>query len=105
MTRDAPAPELKPDLEAFHRALVGSVVGRNYSGEDVAGDFRQLFLREPDALGRRVLFMLLSWCGEYDAPPAGNDDLQRWAGRREIATQLKAALYADLTTPPSPPAS
>jgi len=47
--------------------------------------------------------MLMSWCGEYDVadddgrvPPIDNNELQRWAGKREIAARIKAALYADL---------
>jgi len=54
--------------------------------------------------------MILTWCGEYDVsedddpesrvPPLDPALLQRWAGKREIAAKLKAALYADLTTSP-----
>lgn len=90
---------MNPDLEQFNKLLVGSVMGRAHTGEDVAGDFRHLFLRE-DAVGKRVLFMLMNWCGEYAGPPEDNDALQRWAGKREVAALIKAALYADLTTPP-----
>ncbi len=90
--------KLEPDLEAFHRALIGSTMGTEHDGITVARDFRALFLRE-DALGKRALFMLLTWCGEYDAPPEDNDALQRWAGKREIAGLIKAALYADLSGP------
>ena len=88
-------PKLEPNLEAFNKALIYSVYGRNYDGHDVAGDFRLLFNREP-ALGQRVLFMLLTWCGEYDGPPDDNDALQRWAGKREVAGRIKAAMHAAL---------
>ena len=91
---------MNPDLETFNKMLVGSVMGRDHSGRDVAGDFRSLFLR--DDVGKRVLFMLMNWCGEYDAPPESNEELQRWAGKREVAAFIKAALYADLTTQPEP---
>ena len=61
-----------------------------------------MFLEAADR-GKRVLFMLMTWCGEYDVsndegrvPPLDPNALQRWAGKREIAARLKAALYADL---------
>ena len=45
----------------------------------------------------------MSWCSEYDVadddgrvPPIDNNELQRWAGKREIAARITAALYADL---------
>ena len=83
------------DPEVFNKMLVGSVAGRVHDGEDVAGDFRHLFLRD-DALAKRVLYMLMRWCGEYEGPPTDNAELQRWAGKREVAVDIKAALYADL---------
>jgi hypothetical protein len=83
------------ELEAFNKTLVGSVMGREHTGTDVAGDFRHLFLRD-DALAKRVLFMLMNWCGEYEGPPEDNAALQRWAGKREVAVYIKTALYADL---------
>lgn len=102
-------PDLKPDIEGFHKALVTSVNLERYGPDDVARDFRQVFAGE-DIVGRRVLFMILTWCGEYDVsadddpdsrvPPLDPALLQRWAGKREIAAKLKAALYADLTTSP-----
>jgi len=91
-------PTLNPDINAFHTAIVHSVYGRSHQGDDVAGDFRILFNKEPQ-LGQRVLFMLLTWCGEYDDPPESNDALQRWAGKRELAGKIKAAMFADLSTP------
>ena len=94
--------ELEPDLEDFHKQLVQSLDLARYGPADVARDFRALFLEDADR-GKRVLFMLMSWCGEYDVsndegrvPPLDPNELQRWAGKREIAARLKAALYADL---------
>jgi hypothetical protein len=89
-------PKLEPDIDAFHRALINSTMGRAHDGRDIAGDFRSLFNENPH-LGQRVLFVMLSWCGEYDDPPAETEALQRWAGKREIAGKLKAAMYADLS--------
>ena len=89
---------LEPDVEGFTSALIGSVVGREYSTTDVARDFRHLMMTEPD-LGKRVLFMLMTWCGEFEDPPESNEDLQRWAGKREVAARIKAAMYADLSSP------
>lgn len=87
----------EPDVEKFNRALHGAVFGKIYTGEDVAGDFRSVFLRDNPELGKRVLFTLLSWCGEYDTEVPSGEDLQRWAGKREVAARIKAALYADLS--------
>lgn len=94
--------KLEPDLEDFHHQLVTSVDLQRHGPADVARDFRTLFLEDRD-LGRRVLFMLMSWCGEYDVadddgrvPPLDPNELQRWAGKREIAARIKAALYANL---------
>lgn len=89
---------LAPDIEAFNQAIIRSVSGRNHDGFAIAQDFRALINRNPD-LGKRVIFMLLHWCGEYDAPPESNDQLQRWAGKREIADRIKAAMYGDLSAP------
>ena len=93
---------LEPDLEDFHKQLVTSLDLHRHGPADVARDFRKLFLEDP-YLGKRVLFMLMSWCGEYDVadddgriPPIDNNELQRWARKREIAARIKAALYADL---------
>ncbi len=90
--------KLTPDLEAFNQAVINSVYGREYTGTAVAQDFRALMLRDP-GLGKRVLHMLLHWCGEFDNPPEENELLQRWAGKRELAARIKAAMYADLSTP------
>lgn len=97
-----PKSTLEPDLEDFHKQLVTSLDLHRHGPADVARDFRKLFLEDP-YLGKRVLFMLMSWCGEYDVadddgriPPIDNNELQRWAGKREIAARIKAALYADL---------
>jgi len=94
--------KLSPDLERFHLDVVRSLDLNRYGPPDVVRDFRKLFLEDPE-LGKRVLFMLLTWCGEYDVsdddkpvPPLDTNELHRWAGKREIAAKIKAALYADL---------
>lgn len=93
--------KLQPDLDAFHAELIHSTYGKNHAPDQIARDFRQVFLSEPER-GKRVLFALLTWCGEYGAPPEGNDQLQRWAGQREVADRIKTALHADLSAPPQP---
>ena len=60
-----PKTSLEPDLEDFHKQLVTSLDLHRHGPADVARDFRKLFLEDP-YLGKRVLFMILSWCGEYD---------------------------------------
>lgn len=89
-------PKLHPDLEKFHSELINATYGRTYNDRDVAGDFRHTINAEP-ARGRRVLFTLLKWCGEYDPPPEDDKDLARYAGKQEIAYLIKSALYADLS--------
>lgn len=89
---------MSPDLDRFNDLLRDSVLGRDMDGEQVALDFRRLFLRDTE-LGRRVLFMLLTWCGEYDALIPKGEELPRWAGKREVAARIKAALYGDIETP------
>lgn len=89
-------PKLKPDLEKFHSEIIHSVYGRDYSDRDVAGDFRRT-INEERHRGRRVLFALLTWCGEYTGPPEDDASLQRWAGKQEVAALIKAAMYADLS--------
>lgn len=86
-----------PDIEQFNRTLMRSVVGRMYTELDVARDFRSLFNREPQQ-GQRVLFTILKWCGEYEAPPDDPEELKRWAGKREIAQLIKTVMYADLAS-------
>ncbi len=91
--------QFDPDFEKFNQLLIRSVAGRAHDGINVAHDFRYTFLENPE-MGKRVLFMLLKWCGEYDThPPTGNEELQRWAGKREVAARIKTALYADLSSP------
>ena len=100
-------PTLTPDIDAFNEALIKSVALENVTGEDVAKMFRRLFVTLDPVLGKQVLFILLTWCGEYQVstgpdnpvPPLDNDQLQRWAGKREIAAQIKAALKANLSAP------
>ena len=89
-------PKLTPDLNKFNNELIHSVYGRMYDDRDVAADFRHAINSEP-ARGRRVLFTLLTWCGEYSGPPEDDAALQRWAGKQEIAALIKAAMFADLS--------
>lgn len=91
--------KFEPDFELFNRLLHASVDGRQHGPQQVAQDFRALFLRTNPDQGKRVLFMLLHWCGEFEADVPSGEDLQRWAGKREVAARIKAALYADLTGP------
>jgi hypothetical protein len=91
--------DLTPDVAGFLDAVHASVAGKRYDNHQAAADFRRLFLLDPE-LGRRVLHTLLTWAGEYTFEiPQESEALQRWAGKREIATRIKAAMYADLTTP------
>ena len=102
-------PKLEPDLEEFNRALMRSSGVAGMNGPDLAKLFRHFFLGDENEQGRKVLFLLLTWCGEYEVddpddpharvPPVDPALLQRWAGKREIAAKLKAALYADLRDP------
>jgi len=90
--------DLNPDPKGFNQALRRSVDVDRHGPVDVARDFRRVFVRDDDGAGKRVLFMLMTWCGEYGIDtPSDPNELQRWAGRREIAGKIKAALYADLT--------
>lgn len=94
-------------MEAFSHDLarVSGTIGMD--GDDVARVFRQLFLAGDSTLGKKVLFILLTWCGEYEVgnpddledrvPPVDPALLQRWAGKREVAAMIKTALYADLS--------
>jgi hypothetical protein len=100
-------PDLKPDLGAFNLELARVAGTTELDGTDVAKVFRHLFLTADPILGKKVLFILLSWCGEYQVddpddsdgrvPPLDPAALQRWAGKREIAALIKAAMYADLS--------
>lgn len=95
-------PCLDPDIEAFNQALIRSVDLQHYDGQQVAVDFRRVFMRDA-AAGKRVLFMIMKWCGEYDDNiPENNEGLNRWAGKREIAWKIKAALNADIDQPSQP---
>jgi len=102
---------LEPDFMGFHRDLFRQVGVEGYMPRDVATDFRQVFLRDDDGgSGQRVLFTLLSWCGDYTVddpddpssriPPIQTEDLHRWAGKQEVGGKIKTALYVDLTPPP-----
>jgi len=102
-------PKLEPDLEEFNKALMHVAGVANMDGLDIAKLFRHFFLGDENEQGRKVLFLLLTWSGEYEVddpddpmgrvPPVDPALLQRWAGKREIAAKLKAALYADLRDP------
>ena len=62
--------------------------------------FRHLFVLNDPVLGKKVLFILMSWLGEYEMMiPTEPDELQRYAAKRQIAGQIKAALHADLSNP------
>ena len=90
---------IEPDLQAFDLALKKSVNLESHDGQQVAKDFRRLFLHDP-ALGKRVLFMLMTWCGDYESDiPDDHNGLERWAGKQEIAWKIKAALHANLDDP------
>ena len=107
MIKRKPRPE--PDLEAFNRALADVAGVSELDGLDVARLFRQFFLNDETGAGKKIMFLLLSWCGEYEiddpddpdgrVPPVDPALLQRWAGKRAIAAKIKAALYADLRDP------
>jgi hypothetical protein len=87
---------LIPDLVAFHNALIRSVNMQRHDGNQTAADFRHLMLQDPE-LGKRVLFALLTWCDEYkEEIPVSSDELQRRAGKQEVASYIKSAMYADL---------
>lgn len=92
--------KLTPDVTAFTDALHKAVAGKTLDGEDVAIAFRHLFVNADPQLGKVVLHILLTWCGEYATEediPRDNEGLQRWAGKREIAARIKAAMHADLS--------
>lgn len=91
---------LNPDLDAFNRALHRSVNVEHHDNEQVAKDFRRLFLSDPE-LGKRVLFMLMTWCEEYNGViPEDESSLNRWAGKQEVAWKIKAALHGNIDEPP-----
>ena len=100
---------LEPDLEEFNKALMHVAGVADMDGLDIAKLFRHFFLGDENEQGKKVLFLLLTWCGEYEVddpddpngriPPTDPALLQRWAGKREIAAKIRAALYADLRDP------
>ncbi len=90
---------MTPDVEAFNRDLIRHNVGASLDGDAVARVFRAFFTQDP-ARGRKVLFILLHWCGEYDTDvPTDPHELQQWAGKKQVAALIKAAMYADLDAP------
>ena len=102
-------PTLKPELELFNQALANQAGVTELDGLEIAKLFRHFFINDETGAGKKVLFMLLTWCGEYEVddpdnpearvPPTDPALLQRWAGKREIAQKLKTALYGDLRDP------
>lgn len=90
---------MRVDILGFAHECAMSVYGRDYDELAMARDMRRLFMADP-ALGRRVLFTLMAWCGEYEFEVPTGEALARWAGKKEVAARIKAALHADLTTPP-----
>ena len=87
----------EPDIEKFLDDLQLAVAGKDMSPHEIAAAFRHLFTRNDPQLGRIVLHVLLTWCGEYEAEmPESSEALQRLAGKREIALRIKTAMYADL---------
>jgi hypothetical protein len=83
-------------VDLVNAEILNSVRGKDRSDVEAAYEFRRLFNRD-EVLGNMVLHTLLFWCAEYTPPPKDNTELQRWAGRRDVAALIKAALYADLS--------
>jgi len=91
------------DIEAFHDGLRKYIDVDLHDGEQVAREFRRLFYRDDDGLGRRVAFTLLSWCRHYDSdPPPSGADGERWMGQYEIGQKILAAINAPLDDEPMP---
>lgn len=83
-----------PDPEALLRDLARALDIERYGETDRRRDFRRLFGGQD---GRRVLYQILLWGGLYDAEaPLDSQELQRWAGRRDLATNILTALHAVL---------
>jgi hypothetical protein len=80
--------------EDLARTAVG-VQARSLSGVEIAQAFRHTFFANhpSSAVAMVHLFELL---GEFTSPPADPHELARWAGKRQVAHELKAALYAPL---------
>jgi hypothetical protein len=91
------------NLPEFHDDLRRYIDLDLHDSEQVAREFRRLFYRDDDGLGRRVVFTLLSWCRHYDsdAPPSGAAG-ERWMGQYEIGQRILAAMNAPLDEEPSP---
>lgn len=111
LARPADKRSVHPDLEDLKHRLYRDCATAMQDGFEIAQDFRHLFFNPNDnGLGRRVLYRLLLWCGEYDAPdpddpsapfpPTDPAELQRWAARIGVAAMIKSALYADLVPEP-----
>lgn len=87
-----------PDYDTFWAELARRLNLNHYDDIQLARDFRRVFLET--TRGRRVLFRLLDWCGEYDVgddvPPVDPNQLQRYAALRQLAGKIKTAVYADM---------
>lgn len=75
-----------------------AVQSRNLDDIDVAQAFRRTLLAD-DSSSATALVKLFELLGEFTPPPEDPHELVRWAGKREVAHNLKAALYAPLTNP------
>ena len=87
----------RPDPEAFLADLRASARTERYSDIDRRRDFRQVF---SGAGGKRVLYQIMDWGGMFDPRgevPTDPDELQRWAGRRDLAADIMVALNAEVT--------
>lgn len=83
-----------PDPEALLRDLAHTLEIERYGETDRRRDFHRIF---GGPAGRRVLYQILLWGGLYDAEaPLDGQELQRWAGRRDLATNILTALHAVL---------
>lgn len=76
------------------------VHSRNLDDVDVAQAFRRTLLSDSPH-SSATLVKLFELLGEFVPPPADPHELARWAGKREVAHDLKAALYAPLTNLPT----
>ncbi|MEQ9487478.1 MAG: hypothetical protein RIM72_00645 [Alphaproteobacteria bacterium] len=98
--RRSPTDGLAPDLSELRSEILPMLSAGPYPAGDAKRDAIRTFLASGDPGARRTLALILWWCGAFDVqPPAQSDELQRWAGRQEIARRIAALLYTD---PPDP---
>lgn len=81
------------------RTAIG-VHSRQLSDQDVAQALRHTFFSDHPS-SAAALIWLLEQLGEFKPPPSDPHELARWAGKKEVAHDLKAALYAPLTDLPT----